>query len=149
MSEKQEIITNDSRKEAKSNEKRGMAIALILALIIIVTLSFKFVLPTIFENRRYEKFVTENVFIDNNGVNILGTYVPVGEGIRHEILQDPIEGVEKEYVLFVIVEAQNLRQAVMRINKEEAENITRHFGAATNLQIQKAEPETKQPTIGK
>lgn len=87
--------------------------------------------------RNYQTFIKTQVFVDDKGVNILGTYVPVEEGFTHKIIKEEseFEFSDKDYVLYAVRTSDSLEQPIMRITSQNAKYLNRFLCKSTTIDL--------------
>lgn len=136
--QKEKLMLRKSKIEGKSKSERKDKLAIfLLGLIVLAFLSVFTVkqVSSYLAEKHYQEFIKTEIFTDENGVNILGSYVPTGQGLIHSIVKQENSLTDKDYVLYVVVEKDNSKLPVMRITHEQSEHLNRYLCTATTLDL--------------
>ena len=123
------------KRVSKKVTDKVMRIAVVVLTVLLLTVLASKAISSYIAEKNYQKFITSEIFTDNNGVNILGTYVPTGDGLIHTIVKEENNSTDKDYVLYAVFSNDNTKYPVMRITEKQSQYLNRYLCKSTTLDL--------------
>lgn len=141
MQNEKKIVNRISRK---GKEKSTKVLVVVLTVLLLSVIGVR-ALSSYLAEREYQNFIRQEIFTDEIGINILGTYVPNGKGLTHTIVKEESEKTDKQYVLYAVVQSDNSRLPVMRLNGKQSQYLNRYLCTSTTLDLSNVKSEVTTP----